>query len=321
MFDAVLNTEGEPMIAQNDEFLHDADAASDWEEKYRIILSDKKTKVFGFADITLGTKGICETDSLIYVDGKEYSFSESAGYEHKSGAKAVSGKGIKYKSLSEGKAEFAVKHGPCDARFQLSPAFPAFDFPFSPGKAPDSRREDLESRLIRHYEQRCRVSGEISIKNGPSKKIDCIAQREHYWGSVMWKNLTAFSRYHVIFKDMTISLVYMNYEGTVVSNGFISRRTGNIPIVATDLEHLEINREKLLVSSEMSYHDSQDDKDLVVSSVLFKTPIREIKPAKKRILLFRNFSEFMVIGANKKGIGLEEHYVVPDKVGDFVSAK
>ena len=73
----------------------------------------------------------------------------------------------------------------------------------------------------------------------------------------------------------------------------------------------------MLHSSEMSYLDSQDDKDLIVSTVLYHEAPREVKEGKKRFMLFRNFSEFVVIGANKKGLGFEEHYVVPEKNKKF----
>ena len=305
------------MIAQNDEFLHDAGSTPDGEERLSMLFADKKAKTYGFAELALGSKDRTLSDFFFVVNGQVYSSSETAESEHKAGAKLVAGKGLKYKILPEG-FSFAAKAAPVDAEFLLSPHFPAFDFPFSPGKAPDPKREAYEAALFRHYEQRCRVTGSISIKNGPSKTIDCAAQRRHLWGTIPWKNVTAFSRFHVLFKDMTVSLVYMNLEGTVVSNGFLSRKSGNIPIVGTDLEHLELGKDKMLRSSEMSYLDSQDDKDLVVSTVLFREPSSEVKQGKKKFLLFRAFSEFVVIGANKKGVGFEEHYVVPERVGDFV---
>jgi hypothetical protein len=309
------------MIAHNDEFLHDAGSSSDWEEKYQILFVDKKAKSYGFAELNLCSKGLCGTDWLFFIDGQRYAGCETSETEHKPGAKAVAGKGIKYKINAPDSFAFAVKAGVLDTQINVASVFPAFDFPFSPGKAPDAKREEYESHLFKHYEQRCRASGSVLIKNGASKNFDCAAQREHLWGSIPWKNLTAFSRFHVMFKDMTISLVYLNLGGTVVSNGFISRKSGNIPIIDTALEHIEVSRDKILLSSEMSYRDSQDDKDLIVSTVLFREPAREVKQGKKKFHLFRSFSEFVVIGANKKGIGFEEHYIVPDRIGDFVSEK
>jgi hypothetical protein len=306
------------MIAQNDEFLHDAGSRTDWEERYSMLFADKKAKSYGFADLSLGAKGQTLSDWVFVLNGQVYSSSELSETAVKPGAKLVSGKGIKYKIPGDGRFEFNAKNSAIDASIVLAPHFPPFDFPFSPGKAPDSKREEYEAALFKHYEQRCRATGTILVKNGAAKHVDCAAQRMHLWGPVAWKDITAFSRFHVLFKDMTISLVYMNFEGTVVSNGFLSRKSGNIPIVDTDLEHLEVGKDKVLRSSEMSYLDSQDDKDLVVSTVLHSFPSREVKQGRKKFMLLRGFSEFVVIGANKKGVGFEEHYVVPDRIGDFV---
>ena len=306
------------MIAQNDEFLHNAGSRPDWEERYSMLFADKKSKSYGFADLSLGPKGQTLSGWFFVLNGQVYSSSESSETVLKPGAKLVSGKGLKYKIPGDGGFEFAAKNSAIDASIVLTPHFPAFDFPFSPGKAPDAKREEYEASLFKHYEQRCRATGSISVKNGAAKNIDCAAQRMHLWGPVQWKEVTAFSRFHVLFKDMTISLEYINFEGTVVSNGFLSRKSGNIPIVETDLEHLEVGKDKVLRSSELSYLDSQDDKDLVVSTVLYREPSREVKQGRKKFMLFRGFSEFVVIGANKKGIGFEEHYVMPDRIGDFV---
>jgi hypothetical protein len=255
------------------------------------------------------------------VNGQVYSSSELSEAANKPGAKLVSGKGLKYKVLTDGGFEFTAKCGPAEADIVVAPHFPAFDFPYSPGKAPDPKREEYEASLFRHYEQRCRATGRIAVKNGPQKNIDCAGQRMHLWGPLPWNAVTSFSRFHVIFKDMTISLMYLDIEGTVVSNGFISRKSGNIPIVNTDLEHLEISRDGGLRSSEMSYLDSQDDKDLVVSTVLFSEPANEVKQGKKKFKVFRGFSEFSVIGANKKGIGFEEHYVSVEKAATIMRGR
>ena len=70
----------------------------------------------------------------------------------------------------------------------------------------------------------------LPLKTVLQKVLNVLLSGEHLWGIIPWKDLTAYSRYYVLFKDMTISLVYLNLDGTIVSNGFLSRRTGNIPI-------------------------------------------------------------------------------------------
>jgi hypothetical protein len=310
------------MIVQYDEFLHANGSSSDWEERFRLTFADKKSKVYGVADITiLAHAGEYRCEWNLIIDGQSYHSIDNHPYESKEGAKSVGGKILKYKVAGKEDFEIQLKSSQLEGVIAVHAYNSTYDFPCAPGRPTDSKREEFESQLWKRYEQRCRFSGEVSIRDGKTKKIEAYGEREHMWGSMLWKNLHVSSRCYIQFKDMSISLSYLDLEGSVVSNGFISRKSGNIPVIGIEFEHIELDRSGKLRSSETSYLDSQDDRDLIVTNALHMCDVVDIRAGKKKFIRFRSFSEFTIIGANKKGVGFEEHLILPDLVKSYISEK
>lgn len=310
------------MIDQINELSHHSDSSSEWEERYRFNFADKKTKVFGSAEIILKPHSKeCTCDMFLFIDGTEFTASEKYSYEPKESQKTIGSKLVKYKVVDKNLFELTVKNSQIEGSFTISALQHEFDFPWAPGRSTDLVREGYENSLWKRYEQRCRFSGHVSVKNGKSRKIEAYGEREHVWGQMLWKNLVVHSRYHMQFKDMSIAFSYQMFDSTAVANGFISRRSGNIPVISMDLEHLEAGKTGSLVSSEISYIDSQDDRDLIVATTIKSIPHDEVRAGKKKFLRFKSFSEFSIIGANKKGVGYEEHLVVPEKLPFYTSDK
>jgi hypothetical protein len=307
------------MLVQSDEFLHAAKSAADWEERFHFNLADKKTKTFFYADLSLKKSGSCSDEWGLFIPGTKARSEGESAIEIKEGAKAVGGKSVKYKT---GKDEWTLsfKGSDCAGELTITPLFSPYDFPLSPGRPKDEKREELESLLWKRYSQRCRFSGVINPKNGPSKKIEAAGQRVHTWGNMLWKQLSVSSFCHIQFKDVSINLSSIDFGGTIVSNGFISRRSGNIPVIDIELEHLEMSGSSLALS-EISFIDSQDDKDLIVSRALNPIEKSEIKLAGTTFIRVRSFSEFSIIGANKKGVGFEEHLILPSALPKLLASR
>jgi hypothetical protein len=307
--------QGNPMIEQSDELLHIPGLSSDWEEHFRVNFIDKKARTYGAFDISIRPHSReCDCSWLFFIDGVPYSIQETCAFESKEGGRTAGGKSLKFKITIKNTFEATLKGSHLEAKLTITPLFHAYDFPFAPGRSADQKREEFESQLWKRYDQRCRVSGEVVIKNGPRKKFDSFGEREHIWGNMLWKNLSVSSRFFIQFKEMSVSLSCLNFGGALVSNGFFSRRSGNIPVIGIELEHLDFDKTKKFKSSEISYLDSQDDRDLIVSNALFAPEREEIKAGKRKFIRSRSFSEFSIIGANKKGIGYEEHLIIPEMI-------
>jgi hypothetical protein len=306
------------MIPQSDELLHSISSPSDWEERFHFNFADKKTKTFCSADLIISKPGHCMLDWAFFGGGIGTTYSDTVTFPAKDGTKIIGGKGLKYK-ISKDTMDLSFHNPVCSGDFTVQPFFSPFDYPVAPGRPTDQKREDLEVHLWKRYSQRCRFSGSISPKKGSKKKIEALGQRVHSWGDMLWKQLSVSSSYQIQFKEMSINLSCLNFGGTLVSNGFISRKSGNIPVVDIELEHFDFLKDGKLISSEISYLDSQDDKDLIVTHALFPLERSDYKIGKQKFIRIRSFSEFSIIGANKKGVGFEEHFVLPEVLPSYTA--
>jgi len=97
------------------------------------------------------------------------------------------------------------------------------------------------------------------------------------------------------------------------SYGCISKKSGNLALVLVELEFLSIKNSSF-ESSEFTYKDAQDDIDLIVSKPIKPHHIEVSKKLKKSHLHIISFSDFTVIGTNKKGYGIEEHLISHERL-------
>lgn len=314
------------MISKNDEFLHDYTKSPDWEESFRINFADKKNKLFGCVDISYYfSKKKIVYGWVVYSENTEYTYINEEEFDGKRNDKQFNFKGLKYHIKSPvDKCELKMKNSAVDVSLVLSGIFPVYNYPAAAHADYDEKREFYETNLWKRYEQRCKVQGSITYKTGEkkgkTKKVECFGQREHLWGARMWKQLTAFSCYSIQFKEMAISLSYLNFNGVLVPNGFISMKSGNIPISEVEMEHIDLDpKSKLPKTTEISYLDSQDDRDLIVANQIYSIEMPDKIFSKRKFRHFRNFSEFTIIGASKKGVGMEDHYIFQNSLADYTA--
>lgn len=308
------------MISAKDEFLHEFKKSPDWQEIYSVNFVDRKNKIYGFADINyhFHVRRVEFLWALFYNDSL-YSYNSHAEFDGLPASRIHADRGFRYKVVSPlEKIELSLKNESVSAGFTVIGAYPVYNFPAHlPSGA--GGQGIPEMKLWERYEQRCRVSGSISVagwrKKGHAKRVDCIGHRKHSWGERLPERLSCYSWITVQFRDMAMDLTYLEIDRVPYSNGFISRRTGNIPITSVEMELLSLSREsRSLQSTEFSYRDAQDDRDLIVSKRLHSFEMPLPKNKRQRFVRFRAFSEFTVIGTNKKGIGMEEHYISLEKM-------
>lgn len=305
------------MINPKDEFLHEHKKDDEWMESYNFNIVDKKNKVFGFADINhYPKKRKTEFSWNLFVNEKLFSYNNFCKTDLNSGSKILTDKKFKYKIASPMESfELQLKNESMTASLNINGSYPIFLFPTTlTDEIKKAQGVVKEVEIWDRYEQRCRISGVISQtkgeKKGHNKKIDGIGFREHSWGDRCTDRISCRSWITIQFRDMAMDLTYMEIDNTPYSSGFISKRTGNIPIIGVELELLCFNRDNSsLLSTEFSYTDAQDDRDLIVSKKLYSLAMDVPKSKNSKFLRMRAFSEFTIIGTNKKGIGMEEHYI------------
>ncbi len=314
------------MIHKNDEFVHEFKNKKDWIESFHINFVSKKNKVFGFADIEiLFSKKQIKTSWLIIFNNKKYENSNLIKFNGKLNSKKIGNNKFEYTIISPlEKFKLVFKDEQIAANINISGIFPAYDFPDNIIDNEINGEEILSHKTINRYQQRCKIFGNILVKAGADKgkkvNFDCFGQREHIWGISQLNNISIQSSVNVQFRDMAMILTYIEKNTIPESNGFISKKSGNNPIINVECESLTTNKSKdNLIMSEFSYKDAQDDVDLVVAKSLFSIPMPLPKTRKKKFFRFRNFSEFTVIGTNKKGYGVEDHYFSAEMLKLFQS--
>ncbi len=308
------------MIKDHDEYLHEFKKNTRWIERYSVNFIDKKNKIFGFADLNyLFQSKKIEYNWTVFLNDAFYAYQKITDYNGTTGQKLFSSRNFKYQvRVPKESIEVELRNDYLSCVLTMSGSYPIYRFPTSMTDETEgvmSKQLELWDR----YEQRCRTSGRISItkgeKKGIAKKFDCIGFRKHSWGERYPEDMSCYSWITVQFRDMTIDLTYMEIDNVPYSGGFISRKSGNIPVMNVEQELFSLSRDrKSLLSTEFSYRDAQDDRDLIVSKKIHSMEMTLPKSRKNRYIRIRSFSDFMVIGTGKKGIGMEEHYISLDKL-------
>ncbi|MBP7902304.1 MAG: hypothetical protein KA015_05765 [Spirochaetes bacterium] len=295
------------------EFLHQPESKN-WFELYSINFCDKKNKIYGNAEIEiLAKKNKVRFSWQACVDQTEYSEECETDFDGNYNAKKISSPIMKYTIIQPCENfKLELKNSKIKIDLDISGLFSIYDYPLAPDKDGNTERLAFESKMWKRIEQRCKFSGTAEYKSKEKKvvkKIDCFGQREKHWGEKSFDSLKSYSRYMIQLRDMSFSLTCINFGNTVLSSGYMSKKSGNMPIDETELEHIDINKEGLPVISEISYTDSFDEKDLIVSNRIHSFRYKPVTMGKNTFQHFKSFSEYSIVGALKKGIGFEEHFI------------
>lgn len=301
------------MIADRDEYLHELSKSSDELESYFLTFFDKKNKVSGTVEIYLSVKTAkMFLEWTINVGNETFHYLNEAPFPDKPDAKIITDKKLKYKIVTpQEKIQISLLSDQITAELNLTSMGPVYKFPEKAIITDSVENKSVEHDIWQQYQQRCKVSGNISVKKGTlkgtKKSVECTGQRMHLWGAFPWSKIQQVSNVTVQFREYSMNLYYADLGDYIFSHGFISRKSSNIPIMNIEPElYTFANKKADLKSSEFFYTDSQDDRDLVVSRSIQNYPLN-IPFNKKKINRFQSVSEFTVIGTNKKGIGWENH--------------
>ncbi|MCX8123423.1 MAG: hypothetical protein N3F66_04580 [Spirochaetes bacterium] len=298
------------MINTREELLHES-SLPDFVESYRISVISKRDKFYGFSNITWIPQ-IHEIGIYSFFNYSDFATTSNQIIKDSAPKKSFGTQRCKYTIIQPLKeSKLLYKDSNLMAHISLFDFFPYYESIHSR----ELSKESFE-HMTSSYFTRCKakVSLEFTTKSRTTKKtFDCIGFKEHTWGLYPYNFITCDSRVVVHFRDQTIAFRYIEYNGMSYSYGCISRKNGNLALVLIELEFLSI-KNSLLESSEFTYKDAQDDIDLIVSKPIKIQTIDVPKKVKKSHIHVISFSDFTVIGTNKKGYGIEEHYISFDRL-------
>lgn len=298
------------MINTREELLHDTNVP-DFVESYRISVISKRDKWYSFSNISWNPYlGQMVVNS--FFNFSDFFVHSNQIIKDTIPRKSFGTQRCKYTIIQPLKeSRLVYKDSNFLANISLFDYFPYYELLHNK-KASTQSFENM----ISSYFTRCKakVSVELHSKSKSIKKnFDCIGFKEHTWGLYPYSLITCDSRVVVHFREQTISFRYIEYNGMSYSYGCISKKNGNLALVLVELEFLSI-KNALLESSEFTYKDAQDDIDLIVSKPVKTHTIDVPTKVKKSHVHVVCFSDFTIIGTNKKGYGIEEHYISFDRL-------
>lgn len=311
------------MLFKNDEYLHEYKKDPDYLESFNINIVDKKNRIFGFADVEYAfNRKQVEFTSYFLIHDEIHKYNNTVKFNGSLDEKLISDRKLVYNiHSSQNLFQLNLKARTIEAGLKISGLLPVYVFPDTVPIG-DEENPTEEIQLWNRYIQRCRVKGNISLKSGKTKgrkvRVDCFGQREHQWGMRLRNRIISHSNIAIQFRDMLMNLSYIEFDNYSVANGIISRKSGNIPVQNVECELISYDKKKNeLNSSEFSFTDAHDEVDLVVSKKIHSVPMPVSRNKGGRFIRFRSFSDFTVVGTNKKGVGMEEHYISVERLGRF----
>lgn len=316
------------MIRESDEFLHEFVGHHGSIESYSFNFVDKKSRIYGCADIDYNfDSGKTEFNWVVYFNGEVFTYSHAIDFDGEYKKSCCTDAGLLFKVVTPFKKfELILKNELITVKMKLVGASPVFVFPSSHVDRDGGKALIQTVRLCNRYSQRCSFSGEIRIGNGVHKgtqrEFSCYGERQHLYGKQTPNRITCSSKLVIQLNDGLMNLSYMEVGGSTLASGFFARRLGNNPIENIGLELISYNYDGgrfNFVSSEFSYREAQDDFDLAVSKKIYTVEMPLEKNLRRKYVKFRSFSEFALIGANKNGIGMEEHFVLFDRLKEMNS--
>lgn len=308
------------MIDVTDEYLHELQGEQHCIESFSVHFIDEKKKFFGFADINFFFN-IRKTEFhwVLFYNGDSFSYRNTITFNGKPIKETFSDDKFTYNIQRPlEKINLQLRNEKLVSTLRVSGIHPIYMFPSRKLNNKKSIVRDDGIELWNKYEQRCRITGTISPMQGKDKKnpwkISCYGQRQHLYGNRLYDDIRCHSSLVIQFKDMSMTLDYLEMGTDTFSSGYLSRKSGNVPIKTVGLELFSIRRNFDIVSSEFSYRDASDDVDLLVSRKLHSVKMPLTKPLREKFVRIRIFSEFTIIGTNKKGFGMEDHLVSKDRL-------
>ncbi|MCU0820846.1 MAG: hypothetical protein MUC95_00040 [Spirochaetes bacterium] len=310
------------MFFKKDEYLHEFKKSPDWKESYSINIIDKKNRVFGFTDVDYRfNKRQVEFSYVFVIHDEIFRYENVVPFNNTPEEKTITDKKVSYIiSAPQETFQLNLKGKKLAGNLKLTALFPPYAFPTSM-PATEEEPAPQEITVWNRYVQRCKTQGSMVFTTAAKKekkaRVECFAQREHQWGFRLTDSIVSSSNIAVQFRDMLMNLIYIEFADGIYASGIVSRKSGNIPIQNVECELISFDRKKNEISSsEFSFTDAHDEVDLIVSRKIHSLQM-PVPKNRKRFIRFRNFSDFTIVGTNKKGVGMEEHYLSIDRLGKF----
>lgn len=301
-------------ITEHDEFLHlgyPKDASDPWKENYYFNYIDREANAMGIFHCSfMRFDNQVRITTLQLIDGKHYSYREFfplplTDPELLNDQLIMKSDKWRFEILEPNKHHrLSFQEGDLSVILNFTDRFEVFNFDETV-----SNEEDKGFDMA-HYEQGMRVEGEV-IVGGKPRTINCYGHRDHSWGFRDESGLGGWHWIAIQGEKSAWNITRVKRIGKPDDQtGFVSEANDSHLIVAVEVMDIQYNdKEEPVVCKYKVQLDNGETKNITASRFA-RLNVGENDPDAK-VVFYENMSEIVIEETGEKGVGVDEHMVVP----------
>ena len=212
-----------------DDFLHQPSSESKWREAYYWNWADLESNISGFSTIGIvPNENRREFVFLLFWDGnREFYYREPELEQYKGDVNMMlQEKKLSYKLIKPLQTwQISYKGRKVQLDLTFDTRFYLYDF-----------GRDSSASWHRHFEASGIITGEISFKDGTTRKINGYGQRDKSWGFRDWFQFDKWYATHFQFKDWNCGMRKDYHHNHIDLSGSVSDKDGTLPLAEFEIE-------------------------------------------------------------------------------------
>jgi hypothetical protein len=182
--------------------------------------------------------------------------------------------------------------------------FPAFDY----GKRDES--DGNKALSIDHYRQALVARGTLT-KDGATRPIECVCDRDHTWGYRDEGMLTGWNWVGAYFPARTVNFNRILVGEHAFAAGYVSTAEGNTQVSRLEVEDTQFVNEAP-VSAVYTGYDREGRILARLKTDMFSRLCLPMQD-KENMLIYENFVEFTDLETGERGHGVDEYLLNPNE--------
>jgi hypothetical protein len=295
----------EETMEPQDEFVHDYPKGLDtpWKENWYFNFIDRKNRAWGINHISLmrhTNKG--RFTAVHVVDDEIIPYSNLIDIED---LEETTDGNLTFEFIEPFKKFRVTFNGPRhEVKIDYDALFPAFDY----GKRDEG--DSNKALSVHHYRQALVARGTLA-KDGETRAIECVCDRDHTWGYRDEGMLTGWNWVGAYFPARTVNLHRILIGEHAFAAGYVSTAEGNTRVVRLEVEGTRFVNQAP-VSAIYTGYDKEGRTLARLKTDMFSCLFLPM-PDKENMHIYENFVEFTDLETGEKGHGVDEYLLNPNE--------
>lgn len=271
-----------------------------WKENWYFNFIDRKNNVWGINHISLMRQTQKGRFSCVHViDGQILPYTNKIDITD---LKETTDGKLKFEFIEPFKKFHVTFNGP---KHQLELDYDA-TFPVCEYEKPGGSKGQPLS--VDHYRQSLRARGTLT-KDGETRNIDCVCDRDHTWGYRDEGRLTGWNWAGMYFPDRTLNFHRILMGKAFFATAYLSTAQGNTLLKRVSVQDTQFDGDMPISSIFTGYGDKGEVLAKIKSESFHR--LRLPMADKEGVTVFENFSEFTDLQTGEKCDGVDEYLINP----------